>query len=182
MRTVKYKVSCVNGAFKVETATFDEVTCRMVPWTQHCRRRLYSRAGTVSLAHPAGTICPILLLFPSLSATGVSSTPTTGHQPSVHQGTAPCHHLLFHHGEALSRVRGTDALWSYMTLSSYVVPLVLLEDFHLRPAPAAHGVAAPGASERGGVPEGEGQDPRGGAKVCVALHACVQCQGVQGKK
>ena len=51
-----------------------------------------------------------------------------------------------------------------------------VEDFHVRPAAAAHGVAAPGASERGGVPEGEGQDPRGGAKVRVALPACVQCQ------
>ena len=61
-------------------------------------------------------------------------------------------------------MRGTDALWPYMTLSSYVVPLVLLEDFHLRPAPAAHGVAARGAAEQGGVPEGEGEDPRGGAQ------------------
>ena len=39
---------------------------------------MYRRQGALSLAHPATTIRPVLLVFPSLSATAVSSTLTTG--------------------------------------------------------------------------------------------------------
>ena len=55
------------------------------------------------------------LLFPSLFATAVSSTTTTGHHLPVHQSTSASPHHFFPPGDALFRARGTAALWSYMT-------------------------------------------------------------------
>ena len=46
---------------------------------------------------------------------------------------------------------------------------------------AAHGVAPRGAAEPGGVPEGEGQDPRGGAqRPTHATHARPPKHGIGG--
>ena len=50
---------------------------------------------------------------------------TNGHQPRVNQCTSPRHHAFFHHGGTLSRVRGAHQVWSYLNLSSSMVPLVL---------------------------------------------------------
>ena len=64
-------------------------------------------AGTVSRAHPSETICRILLLFPSLSTTGVSSPPTQRGPPGTNHvsttvplGLLPKRHcfLLHTHG------------------------------------------------------------------------------------